>query len=356
MKLPNTACSRQVGLCAFFELLSGFEFFPAPQPSPRSAHLRLTQTVSPFFVDPFNGSIGTLEKGAAMNMINDDKSKILANLETIWTALDAFYQQFSPQDWSRKHGKEWTFADMPYHLAYFNQTAIDGIREGDQKRTSHTLEEHDAWNDAHFAQRPSSQTGAKGLDYLHTTQAALRDAATRLAPETPVFLPLVIVGGWRTMTFVLDYLLYHTWLHFTESHLRFTRQLPDLPASLVNRTLNFGMQTLGECLLPEDLTRVDLVTIIQLTGAGGGSWTFTMHDGKCLVDTQAAMHADAEITTDIATHLKTSYYGMEHPLLSLLMGKTRIKGLAKSQQFQKIFAVTPGRAWNFVEAGKTPSS
>jgi len=74
------------------------------------------------------------------------------------------------------------------------------------------------------------------------------------------------------------------------------------------------------------------------------------------VDTQAAMHADAEITTDIATHLKTSYYGMEHPLLSLLMGKTRIKGLAKSQQFQKIFAVTPGRAWNFVEAGKTPSS
>ena len=29
----NKACSRQVGLGAFLELVSGFEFFPAPEPS-----------------------------------------------------------------------------------------------------------------------------------------------------------------------------------------------------------------------------------------------------------------------------------------------------------------------------------
>lgn len=57
------------------------------------------------------------------------------------------------------------------------------------------------------------------------------------------------------MTFVLDYLAQHTWFHFTETHLRFTRQLPDLPASLVNRMLNFGQQMLAGCLLPEDLHR-----------------------------------------------------------------------------------------------------
>src|SRR5215510_1869742 len=156
-----------------------------------------------------------------MNM-TVDKSTILANLESIWTAIDSFYQQFSSQDWSRKHGKEWTFADMPYHLAYFNQTALDGIKTDTQAQTNRTLKEHDAWNDAHFADRPASQTGANGLDYLHATQAALREAATQLSSDTPVFLPLAIVGGWRTMTFVLDYLLYHTWFHFTESHLRFS--------------------------------------------------------------------------------------------------------------------------------------
>jgi hypothetical protein len=291
-----------------------------------------------------------------MSVTNEDQSTILANLETIWSVLDSFYEKFSPQDWSRKHGKEWTFADMPYHLAYFNQTAIEGVRDNHAEQVKFTLQEHNAWNDSHFAQRPTSQTGVKGLDYLHVTQATLREAATRLAPETPVFLPLAIVGGWRTMMFVLDYLLYHTWFHFTETHLRFNRQLPDLPASLVNHTLNFGMQVLGGCLLPEDLAGVNLVTTIHLTDAGGGTWTFDMHNGKCLVDTQPALHADAEIASDIATFLKTSYYEMENPLLAMLLGKTRIKGLAKSQQFQKIFAVTPSRVWNFVEAGKSSAS
>jgi len=28
--LPNTACTRQVGVCAFFKPFPGFEFFPLP--------------------------------------------------------------------------------------------------------------------------------------------------------------------------------------------------------------------------------------------------------------------------------------------------------------------------------------
>src|SRR6266498_3679976 len=284
-------------------------------------------------------------------MVND-QSAILADLETIWTALDSFYQHFSPQDWSRKHGKEWTFADMPYHLAYFNQTVIDGIRDDHNQHAKLTMEELNTWNNAHFTQRPASQSGAKRLDYLHATQATLRDAAARHAPDTPVFLPLIIVGGWRTMTFALEYLLNHTWLHFTESHLRFTQSTPELSASLVNRILNFSMETAAGALRPEDLTGVNIVMILRLTGEGGGTWTFTLSEGKCHVKSQAATHADAEITTDIATYFKTSVYNMEHPMLALLKGKTRVKGLNKSQQFQKIFAVTPSRIWNFVEAGR----
>ncbi|HEX9332299.1 MAG TPA: SCP2 sterol-binding domain-containing protein, partial [Anaerolineales bacterium] len=161
-----------------------------------------------------------------------------------------------------------------------------------------------------------------------------------------------IVGGWRTLTFALEYLLNHTWLHFTESHLRFAQQLPELPTNLVNGTLNFSMETAAGALRPEDLTGINLVTILRLTGEGGGTWTFTICEGKCHVEAQAAAHADAEITTDIATYLKASLYNMEHPMLALLKGKTRIKGMSKSQQFQKVFAVTPSRIWNFVEGGR----
>jgi hypothetical protein len=44
---------------------------------------------------------------------------------------------------------------------------------------------------------------------------------------------------------------------------------------------------------------------------------------------------------------------MQSPILALLLGKTKIKGMAGGQQFQKIFATTPSRIWNFVELGKT---
>ena len=285
-------------------------------------------------------------------MLNDI-SQALADLETIWTALDSFYQRFSPQDWARKHGKDWTFADMPYHLAYFNQTVINNIKNDGGGQARLTLQELNTWNDAHFAKRTSSQAGANGLAYLHETQAALRQLAKQYPPETPVFLPLIIVGGWRSLTFALEYLLDHTWIHFTESHLRYTNSLPDLPASLVNRVLNFTMEMAGGALRPDDLAGVNLATVLRLTGDGGGAWTFTMRDGKCQVEKTAPPHADAEITTDIATYMKTSTYNMQSPILALLMGKTRIKGMAGSQQFQKIFAATPSRIWNFVEVGKT---
>jgi hypothetical protein len=280
-------------------------------------------------------------------------SQTLTDLETIWTALDSFYERFTPQDWARKHGQDWTFADMPYHLAYFNQMVINNIRNDEGQQSKLTLQELNVWNDAHFADRPASQAGSNVLAYLHETQAALRQLTTQHPPETPVFLPLIIVGGWRTLTFALEYLLDHTWLHFTESHLRYTQSLPDLPASLVTRALNFSMMAAAGALQPEDLVGVNLVTILQLTGEGRGTWTFTMRDGKCQVEAGSTAHADAEITTDIATYLKTSVHNMQAPILALLMGKTRIKGLAGGQQFQKIFAVTPSRIWNFVEPGKT---
>lgn len=285
-------------------------------------------------------------------MLNDI-SQTLADLETIWDALDTFYQRFSPQDWAHKHGKEWTFADMPFHLAYFNQMVIHGIRSDHGEKAPLTLQELNSWNDAHFTRRSASQAGANALSYLHETQSALRQLAAQYAPETPVFMPLIIVGGWRTLTFALNYLLNHTWLHFTESHLRLARRLPDLPISLVNRTLNFMVEAAAGALRPEDLVGVNLVTILRLTGDGGGAWTFTMRDGKCHVAADSTAPADAEITTDIATYLKTSLHNMQSPLLALLLGKTRIKGLAGGQQFQKIFAVTPSRIWSFVEPGKT---
>lgn len=282
-------------------------------------------------------------------------SPILPDLETLWSSIDRFYAAFSPSDWSRKHGKEWTFADMPYHLAYFNQAIADGIGSDRGERAKNTLAELNAWNDAHFANRPPSQAGPAAMDYLHATQTAIRHAAVQNSPDTPVFLPLAIVGGWRTLVFALEYLFNHAWVHFAESHLRYTDRLPDLPPDLVNRALNFTMQTAGGALMPEDVAGVKLVVTLHLTGDGGGAWTFDIRDGKCEVISEPIAKPDAVVSSDIPTYLKTSLFGMQNPYLAVLLGKTRIKGLLKARQFQTLFALTPTRIWQLVEYGRVPS-
>ena len=47
IKPANKACSRQVGLGAFFGLFPGFEFFSGSRAESQPAHLRLTQAVRP---------------------------------------------------------------------------------------------------------------------------------------------------------------------------------------------------------------------------------------------------------------------------------------------------------------------
>ena len=276
----------------------------------------------------------------------------LMGLETIWSELDRFFSSFSDKDWSRKHGKEWTFADMPYHLAYFNQIVVQGIRNHNGQQAKRTLQELNVWNDAQFANCFPAHTGANGLLHLHETQKALRDTAAQNPPDTPVFLPLIIVGGWRTLAYALEYILNHTWLHFTESHLRFHNRLPNLPPELVHQILRFSMETAAGALTPDDLAGLTLKTTLRLAGDGGGVWTFSMRGGKCEVIPENVAQPDAVIATDIATYLKTSLCGMQNPFIALLTGKSRIIGLNKARQFQKIFASTPSRVWQLVEEGR----
>lgn len=276
----------------------------------------------------------------------------MTDLETLWEIIDHFFERFSVQDWSRKHGREWTFADMPYHLAYFNQMVIDGIANDHNQHAKSTLQELNTWNDAQFGKRPANLSGARGLDHLHATQLTLKEFVARNRPDTPILLPLIIVGGWRTLEFAVEYLLDHTWLHFTESHLRFYNRLPDMPAPLMQRNLNFAMQMAGGALTPEYLDGVHLVTTLKLTGEAGGVWTFTIDAGRCEVVAQEVANPDTIITTDIATYLKTSLYSMQNPLSAVLTGKTRIKGFNKAQQFQKLFTQSTSRAWRLVEQGK----
>src|SRR3954468_12019262 len=56
---------------------------------------------------------------------------MMADLEDLWRKIDQILNSLEPADWSRKHGKDWTFADVPYHLSYFDREIIaSGILRG----------------------------------------------------------------------------------------------------------------------------------------------------------------------------------------------------------------------------------
>lgn len=75
--------------------------------------------------------------------------------------------------------------------------------------------------------------------------------------------------------------------------------------------------------------------------------------GKCRIESVAAADADAEISSDIATYMKTNFYRMRSLLLALLLRKTRNKGPRCAQQSQNLCAVTPTRVCSSVDHGRS---
>lgn len=87
------------------------------------------------------------------------RTALLADLEGLWQRFDELVWTLGPDDWSGKHGKHWTFADVPYHLAYFDLDVIaTAIRRGLHVPASEQVlraeAEQDAWSRCGPVARP----------------------------------------------------------------------------------------------------------------------------------------------------------------------------------------------------------
>ena len=82
-----------------------------------------------------------------------------ANQNTLFTIID------ETNDWDHKHGADWTFADVPYHLAYCNSDIVlrpmqysRDIPEADRLSFATVADIH-KWNERRFAERPVRTNG-----------------------------------------------------------------------------------------------------------------------------------------------------------------------------------------------------
>jgi hypothetical protein len=275
---------------------------------------------------------------------------IVADQEALWAAMNGFFGAFAPEDWSRQHGKDWTFADVPYHLAYFNRLLADAVTRGDatsEEDALSTLAELDAWNKAQFARRPAGQTAQQSFEEMRASQSVLRSAVSGSALDRAVWLPILRGRGWRTTHFALEYNFWHTWLHYCEAHLRFNDQIDGISAALMQRGIDFNMQLIAGAVNPSRAGR--FVWVLELTDSG--VWSFVIERGAIRVERQAASNADVVMTTHTAMYLKTSAFNIQSPLLALLRGGIRVRGLNKLSVLQRLFSPSPQQVWQPMEQG-----
>jgi len=52
---------------------------------------------------------------------------IARELEAGWKLFDDVYGTFDAPQWAKKFGKTWTYAEQPWHMAYFDGTMANYV-------------------------------------------------------------------------------------------------------------------------------------------------------------------------------------------------------------------------------------
>ena len=273
------------------------------------------------------------------------RTAILADLEELWHRFDELLGMLGTDDWSGKHGQHWTFADVPYHLAYFDLEVIaTAIRRGlnvpISEQVLRTEAEQDSWNEIKFTQRPVDTTPQQCLEQMWASRQAIRNVVAGLSEadlDRPVFIPLVGLG-WVSLRIALETSYSHTWNHFMQ--LRFwmkrTTIIPD-PAQ-THRALSYFMASFAQNMDREQARQTRLTTVMEFSGPGGGAWTLHVASGTCRVSEGRAAQADLVIIQSPETFVKTRTV-IENPTLALWTGKIKVRGLRNLGTFEKLFPI-----------------
>ena len=129
-------------------------------------------------------------------------ASISAEIEAGWKLFDGVYDSFGPRDWARKFGKKWTYAEQPYHLAYFDRMIATHLALGPNAPEGELMHlrsmgDLDTWNAREFAKRASTFSAADALTAMRDARAAVRAQVAQMTDadlDRRTWMPLIF--GW----------------------------------------------------------------------------------------------------------------------------------------------------------------
>jgi hypothetical protein len=271
---------------------------------------------------------------------------LLAHLEELWGHFDTLLKPLTPADWQRKHGKDWRFADLPYHLAYFDRDIVaTPIGKGAnlpkaEQILQRTMGELDAWNARKFAQRPATQTVAQALAAMRASRDLVRQAvATFDDSDLAQRVWIELVGcGWMTVRDALVIDIVHTWGHLAEARIRLGKATPIPSPAIVHTGLGMFMGMMSMIMNTAQATGKTFTAHMCVNGPGGGDWTIRLINGVCRVSEERPAQADLRMTYRDADTFVKMMRKIANPMWLMLSGQVKVQGFGAMGTFGKLFA------------------
>jgi hypothetical protein len=269
----------------------------------------------------------------------------MAQIQEMWGHLYTLFEDLNTNDgWDQKHGPDWTFADVPYHLAYFN---CDLVARGMELGFDCAEEEHKLlitpenlgdWNVRKFAERPVYQTPEQSVSRWQLSCEAIYRLAARIndadLEQRPFWMPLL--EGWVTTRRGLEFCRNHDWSVFTRLLIHMGRTEPAPSPAITHGYLNTWMNVLPTILNHGAVDDQQFTTIMAFTDPYVGVWTIRVADGAATVSEGVVADADLVVTQSAVTFEK-SICRMQNPIQAILSGELHFSNFEGLVNFGKLF-------------------
>lgn len=267
---------------------------------------------------------------------------ITAELENGWQLFDDIWKSFTPADWDRKFGRTWTYATIPWHLAYFDATMAKYLEYGPDvpdgdKLHVRSMGELSKWNDVELAKRKPGHTVQESLAAMNDARNRVRRVLATMREEdldTRGWMPLIF--GWGTKRDLLTSMMVHNVAEYWKLWIRTGKKGRAPSPAAVHKRLGFMMTLMPATMNRELAAKGPFTAVWNFDGPGGGAWTFAVRNGQCTVTESDTTASDVRITMKPETFQKL-VAKMTPPPLLMLTGQMKVKGFMAMGTFGKLF-------------------
>jgi len=267
-------------------------------------------------------------------------------IQEMWGHLDGLFEELNATDgWEEKHGPDWTFADVPYHLAYCN---CDVVARGLELGPDYPEEEQDLltsakaisdWNARRFAQRPEHQSVSRTLSQWYGSCEAIYCLTSRMNDadlERPFWMP--ILRGWATVRDGLEFCRNHDWSEFTQLRIHMELSEPTPSPAITSHYLGDMLGFLPKVQNQEAAADREFTAVFAFSDPDVDAYTVRVADGTASVAPEYTEGADLVMTQSSETWEKT-FRQMQLPVEAIKSGALKVSNFDSLVDFVQLFPV-----------------